>query len=101
MIEGISSITELDVDLCHDSHSIMPLVDALGLRWEKRQTLSRVAEMVEMGYALISFHGIVQLKCVTYATVPVAEAMFWLAEGTQRIEMEVLGRSYAVRSSGG
>jgi hypothetical protein len=83
MIEGISSIAELDVDL-HHSRSIIPFVGALtpvlhegrfsclfphleavDLRLHKRKTLPYIAEMVEMRCALAgSLHGITQPKCI-------------------------------------
>jgi hypothetical protein len=92
MIEGISSVTELDVNL-HHSHSIMPLVEALTpvlhegsfpcllpqlevftFTWDKQITLSCIADMVEMRLALAgSLHGIAQPKCIICRPIP-AEA---------------------------
>jgi hypothetical protein len=94
IIEGISSIKELDVGL-HHSHTVVTLVEeltpvfcegscccilphleAFTLRWDERMSFSCIAEMVEMRHAVAgSLYGIAQLKCIT---IGLAEAFSWL-----------------------
>jgi hypothetical protein len=84
MIEGTSSITELEVNL-HHSHSISPLIEVLTpvldegsfscllphlevftFTWDKQIALPCIAEMAEMRWALAgSLHGIAQPKSIT------------------------------------
>jgi hypothetical protein len=93
IIEGISSIKELDIGL-HHPHSVVTLIEeltpmlcegsfycllphleAFTLRWDERMSFSCIAEMVEMRHAVAgSLHGIAQLKCITIRHAGGAEA---------------------------
>ncbi|KAJ8583493.1 hypothetical protein M405DRAFT_866981 [Rhizopogon salebrosus TDB-379] len=95
IIEVISSITKLDVDL-HYTHSIVPLaealtpvlhdgcfscllprLEALDLTWEKRTTLPYIAKMAEMRCGLAGLDGIAQLKCITCMQIQGTDPPRW------------------------
>ncbi|KAJ8590646.1 hypothetical protein M405DRAFT_932665 [Rhizopogon salebrosus TDB-379] len=96
IIEGISSIKELNIGL-HHSHSVVTLIEeltpilcegsfyclhphleAFTLRWDERMSFSCIAEMVEMRHAVAgSLHGIAQLKCITIGLSEGTEALSW------------------------